>query len=176
MKSDLQYKITIFVHLITTKLKQKYCGLDLIQTYELYNFGASYKLIMAKKTFNTAELKTIHNFAASFKSKRGKLGVSRQYIEALIKRGKNTDFVLVKIDGIKFICPKKDKDIVDEKFIESAERTRRGKIIRSYETEEVTLEEPFIIDQSKYDKEDKEVKKAKKNKEEDLAPNQLSLF
>lgn len=129
---------------------------------------------MAKKTYNISELKTIHNFAASYKSKRGKVGVSRQYIETLIKKGKNKDFELVKIDGIKFIYPTTE-EIIDEEFLKNAERTERGKIIRP-EDGEIVSDEPFTLDQTLYDKEQPaEIKTKKKDKEEPL-PNQLSLF
>ncbi len=133
---------------------------------------------MAKKTYNISELKTIHNFAASYKSKRGKVGVSRQYVETLIKKGRNKDFELVKIDGIKFIYPTTE-EIIDEEFLKNAERTERGKIIRPEDGDynsEIISDEPFTIDQTLYDKEIPiENKKNKKEKEEPL-PNQLSLF
>ena len=129
----------------------------------------------SKKIFNIAELKTIHNFAATYKSKRGKVGVSRQYIESLIKRGKNDDFDLVKIDGIKFIYPFNPEELIDKDFENVANRTKRGKIIRPAITD-AGLEVPFSIDQTTYDKEESNKAKKKKKQKEEPPENQLALF
>jgi len=138
---------------------------------------------MNKKRYNITDLKTIHNFAAAYKSKKGGVGVSRQYIETLIRKGKNHDFELVKIDGIKFIYPKIE-ELIDEDYLQQAERTARGKIIRqeneAYTSNgEVVVNEEFIIDQTTYPEVAPVVKpkeKPKPEKKEIIPPNQLSLF
>lgn len=68
-------------------------------------------LLVRKKIYDVTKLMLVKTFADQFVKKNGNIGVTRQYIESLLERGKNKGFEAVLIDNVKFIS------VLDPKII-----------------------------------------------------------
>jgi hypothetical protein len=128
-----------------------------------------------KKIYDVTKLMLVKTFADQFVKKNGSVGVTRQYIETLVDRKKNTGFEPVEIDGVRFISVidpktigKPSKEV--EKIVSNPPVTKeeKQKVNEIFKTEGFR-EELIKISEQKATKESL-------GKKTPSADNQLSMF